>query len=149
MKRLSMDNEQLAWRLSQSALDAASTPNAALPSSTSPPTEIGSTPDMLRLMSSMTRLPTSPGAAASASQTTTPSSNYRRQRPKSMVALSQSSDSSGVKLRRPRSDIVRTERGENHRVDKTIGCIAATCLRSHDARPTRMGNVDGLTEIEF
>jgi len=96
MKRLSMDNEQLAWRLSQSALDTASGST-----STSPPSEIGSTPDMLRLMSSMTRLPTSPGATSGTpNHHVTSMSNFRRQRPKSMVALSQSTDNS-VKLRRP------------------------------------------------
>lgn len=88
-KRLSMDNEELVWRLSQS--------------------EAGSTPDIFRM--SLNQLPTIPSGSQR-------DSHEPRQRPKSMVLLSHpitpsggvdrpsqyrsSHSTGGVKLRRPR-----------------------------------------------
>lgn len=87
-KRLSMDNEELAWRLSQS--------------------EAGSTPDVFRM--SLSQLPTIPSGSQK-------DSHEPKQRPKSMVLISpptpsigvdrpphyrSSHSTAGVKLRRPR-----------------------------------------------
>ena len=90
MKRLSMNNEELTWRLSQ--------------------TEAGSTPDIFRMLSN-TQLSTQ--SNTSSPTTRTRDSVEPRQRPKSMVLLSPVHSpssgekpplqrSSGIKLRRPR-----------------------------------------------